>query len=57
MILKVAKGKVPILISIAAPTDLGMRLANDLGVTLIGFARRERMNVYTHDWRITTDGR
>lgn len=53
MVLKAARGKVPVLISICAPTDLGMKLANDLGVTLIGFVRRERMNVYTHDWRVT----
>jgi len=52
MILKVAKGKAPILISIAAPTDLGIRLAHDLGVTLIGFVRGGRMNVYTNGWRI-----
>lgn len=54
MILKVAKGRVPILISIAAPTDLGIRLANDLGVTLIGRVRNKKMNVYTHGWRVTT---
>jgi len=52
MILKVAKGKVPILISIAAPTDLGIRLANDLGVTLIGNVRGPAMNIYTHGWRV-----
>ncbi len=57
MVLKVAKGKVPILISISAPTDLGVRLANDLGVTLIGFVRNKRMNVYTNGWRVVTDGR
>jgi FdhD protein len=55
MILKVAKGKAPILISISAPTDLGIRLANDLGVTLIGFVRGERMNVYTNGWRVIYD--
>ena len=54
MILKVAKGKVPILISTAAPTDLGIRLANDLGITLIGFVRNKSMNVYTHCWRVTS---
>ncbi len=54
MILKVVKGKAPILISIAAPTDLGIRLANDLGVTLIGFVRGERMNVYTNEWRVVS---
>ena len=53
MILKVAKGKAPILISIAAPTDLGIRLANDLGITLIGLVRNKKMNVYTHGRRVT----
>ncbi len=57
MILKVAKGKAPILISKAASTDLGIRLANDLGVTLIGFVREERMDVYTHSWRIANGKR
>jgi FdhD protein len=52
MVLKVAKGKIPILISASVPTDLGMRLATDLGITIIGFVRGEKMNVYTGDWRI-----
>jgi len=28
-----------------------------LNITLIGFARGKRMNVYTNDWRIVTDGK
>jgi FdhD protein len=52
MIVKVAKGRVPILISPGASTDLGVRLANDLGVTLIGFVRGKNMTVYTNEWRI-----
>jgi len=55
MILKVAKGNVPILISVGATTDLGIRLANDLGVTLIGFVRGKEMTVYTNDWRVAGD--
>jgi len=39
-----------------APTDLGVRLANDLGITLIGFVRGKRMNAYTNNWRIAPDG-
>jgi FdhD protein len=53
MILKASNGRTPILISISAPSDLGVRLANDLGVTLIGFVRGRDMTVYTHDWRVT----
>jgi FdhD protein len=53
ILLKVAKRNVPLLISKAAPTNLGVRLAQDLGVTLIGFAREKRMNLYTNEWRLT----
>ena len=53
MVLKVAKGKIPILISVSVPTDLGIRLANDLGITIIGFVRGGNMNVYTGRQRIT----
>jgi FdhD protein len=56
ILLKVAKRNVPIIVSKSAPTNLGLRLAADLGVTLVGFVRGKRMNVYTHDWRIVRDG-
>ena len=56
ILLKVAKRNIPILVSKSAPTDSGVRLANDLGVTLVGFVRGRRMNVYAHDWRIVADG-
>jgi len=54
ILLKVAKRNIPMIISKSAPTNLGVRLANDLGITLIGFVRGRRMNVYTHNWRIVT---
>lgn len=56
ILLKVAKRNIPLLISKSAPTDLGVRLANDLGVTLIGFVRGKRMNVYSNDWRVASHG-
>ena len=56
ILLKVARRSVPILVSRSAPTNLGVRLAGDLGVTLLGFVRGERMNVYSHSWRIVSDG-
>lgn len=52
IILKVIKRNIPLLISRSAPTSTGVKLANDLGVTLIGFVRGTRMNVYTHSQRI-----
>ncbi len=57
ILLKVTRKGIPILISKSAPTDLGVNLANDLGVTLIGFVRGKRMNVYTNEWRVVTDGK
>ena len=52
MLLKVARWQIPILISRSAPTSAAVRLADEIGVTLIGFARGKRMNVYTNNWRI-----
>ena len=57
ILLKVAKRNIPVIISKSAPTDLAVKLASDLGITLIGFVRGKRMNAYTNDWRIVTDGR
>jgi len=52
ILLKVARRDIPILISKSAPTDLGIRLADDLGVTLIGFARGKKMNIYANSQRV-----
>ncbi|MFC1897782.1 formate dehydrogenase accessory sulfurtransferase FdhD [Chloroflexota bacterium] len=57
ILLKVARRNIPILISKSAPTNLGVRLANDLGITLLGFVRGKRMNAYTNNWRIMRDGK
>jgi FdhD protein len=56
ILLKVAKRNVPLLISKSAPTDMGVRLADDLGITVIGFVRGKRMNVYSNDWRVVSHG-
>lgn len=55
IVLKVAKMGVPILISHSAPTELGLRYAHLLGLTVIGFARQQnRFNLYTHMGRVLT---
>ena len=43
---------IPVVISIAAPTDLAIEEASEYGITLIGFAGSEVFNIYCHDWRI-----
>ncbi len=52
MLLKAAKLKLPILLSRSAPTSLSIELAGALNITLAGFVRGRRMNIYTHGWRI-----
>jgi FdhD protein len=49
---KIIAGKLTIVISRAAPTDRAIELAKRVGVTLAGFVRGERMNIYTHPERI-----
>jgi FdhD protein len=49
---KVIRNRIPVLISRTAPTCMSITYAEDHGVTLIGFARSNRMNVYTHPQRI-----
>lgn len=53
MALKAARVGVPVLASVAAPTSLGLRLAKEAGLTLVGFCGNRRFNLYTHPWRIT----
>jgi FdhD protein len=55
ILIKVARKNIPLLVSRSAPTNLGVSLANQVGITLIGLVRGQRMNVYTNGWRIITD--
>jgi FdhD protein len=49
---KAAMAGIPMICAVSAPSDLAVRLANRLGVTLIGFLRGDGFNVYTHDGRV-----
>jgi FdhD protein len=49
---KIVKRGIPVIISISAPTDLGVKIADKLGVTLIGLVRGGKMNVYAHEERV-----
>lgn len=52
VLLKISKIGIGILISKSAPTDLALELANDLGITTVGFVRGQKMNIYTQPQRI-----
>lgn len=52
MALKAARARIPVLVSMAAPTSLGLRVADDAGLTVVGFSDGRRFNVYTHRRRI-----
>ncbi len=42
----------PLLAAISGPTGLAVRVAEQAGLTLVGFARRGRATVYTHPYRV-----
>jgi FdhD protein len=52
LVQKAAVAGAPILIGVGAPSSLAVELAGDRGLTLCGFARRGRLNVYTWPERI-----
>lgn len=49
---KAAVAGVPIICAVSAPSDLAVRLADRLGVTLVGFLRGDGFNIYSHDGRV-----
>ncbi|NOZ76757.1 MAG: formate dehydrogenase accessory sulfurtransferase FdhD [Euryarchaeota archaeon] len=53
MVIKLARVGIPLVASRAAPVYSGIQCALETGVTLVGFLRGERMNIYTFPDRIT----
>ncbi len=56
ILLKVAKIGCGIVLSKSAPTELALTLAEELGITTVGFIRQQSFNLYTHPERIIFDG-
>jgi FdhD protein len=52
MVSKCARWGLPVVASRAAPTDRAIEIAEKSGLTLIGFVRGERMNIYANAQRV-----
>jgi len=50
---KAANASIPVVISLAASTDKGVDVAQKRGLTLIGFVRGRRYNIYSHPERLS----
>jgi FdhD protein len=47
-VVKLANVGIPIMVTKAAPTVEGLKIGEIAGITLVGFLRNGRFNIYTH---------
>ncbi len=52
MLGKAARMMTPVVVSRSSPTDRSISIARELGITLIGYVRGNRLSVYTHSERL-----
>lgn len=52
LIVKAARAGISVMVSVSAPTDAALTMADRLGIALVGFARDQGFTIYTHQERI-----
>ncbi|WP_427979340.1 formate dehydrogenase accessory sulfurtransferase FdhD [Agarivorans sp.] len=54
---KAVKANIPVVLAVGAPSSLALKVAQQFNITLLGFVKAQRFNVYHAPWRIVEGGK